>query len=217
MDGQGGAHARRAKKAADWPPLTDFVAIDFETANHRADSACSVGLVKVAGGQIVETAVHLIRPPTREFRFTFIHGLTWSDVAEADDFGALWPKIEGFFDGAAFLAAHNASFDRGVLGACCAAYGVTAPAQPFRCTVQLARRTWGLYPTRLPDVCRALGIALDHHEALSDARACAAIVLAAAVERRRVGHSADHAGAIGARAATLPLDGAAMSDARAPR
>jgi DNA polymerase-3 subunit epsilon len=48
----------------------NFVAIDFEMANYEASSAYSVGLVKVVGGEIVETAVHLIRPPTKEFVFT---------------------------------------------------------------------------------------------------------------------------------------------------
>ena len=138
-----------------------------------------MGLVKVAGGRVVDTAVHLIRPPTRDFRFTFIHGLGWSDVAEAQDFGGLWPRIADFFDGATFLAAHNASFDRSVLNACCATYGLTLPTLMFQCTVRLARRTWSIYPTKLPDVCRELGIALNHHEALSDALACAEIVLAA--------------------------------------
>jgi DNA polymerase III subunit epsilon len=157
----------------------DFVAIDFETANYRSDSACAIGLVKVAGGKIVDQAVHLIRPPTREFVFTYIHGLTWKDVAKADDFGTLWPRIEDFIRGAEFFAAHNASFDKRVLHACCASYGIDAPALPFRCTVQLSRRTWNIRPTKLSDVCGQLGIALNHHEALSDAQACAQIYLAA--------------------------------------
>ena len=157
----------------------NFVAIDFETASYQPDSACAVGLVKVVGGEIVDKAVHLIRPPTREFVFTYVHGLTWKDVAKSDDFGTLWPKLEPFLDGAKFLAAHNASFDKGVLHACCMSYGLAAPSLPFRCTVQISRRTWSVYPTKLPDVCRKLEIALDHHEALSDAMACAQIVLAA--------------------------------------
>jgi DNA polymerase III subunit epsilon len=157
----------------------NFVAIDFETANYRSNSACSVGLVKVVGGEIVDKAVHLIKPPTREFVFTYVHGLTWKDVAKSDDFGELWPTIVPLFEGAEFLAAHNASFDKGVLHACCASYGIPAPSLPFRCTVQMARRTWSIYPTKLSDVCQQLGIALNHHEALSDAMACAQIVLAA--------------------------------------
>ena len=157
----------------------NFVAIDFETAAYRRDSACAIGLVKVVDGAIVDRAVHLIRPPSRQFVFTHIHGLTWMDVETADDFGRLWPRLTPLLEGATFLAAHNAAFDKGVLRACCTAYGLAAPTLPFRCTVQIARRAWNIRPTRLSDVCRELRIALDHHEALSDATACAEIVLAA--------------------------------------
>jgi DNA polymerase-3 subunit epsilon len=153
---------------------------DFETASRGRDSACSIGLVKVVNGEIVEKVVHLIRPPFEEFLFTHIHGLTWADVAEAPDFGELWSKIAPIFEGADFIAAHNASFDAGVLEACCDRFGLQAPDLPYRCTVQLARKTWALFPTKLSDVCRHLDIELNHHEALSDALACARIVLAAA-------------------------------------
>jgi len=47
------------------------------------------------------------------------------------------------------------------------------------CTVQLARRQWDIRPTRLPDVCNYLDIELQHHDAASDSRACAKIVIAA--------------------------------------
>ena len=157
----------------------NFVAIDFETANYAADSACSVGLVKVVGGEIVDSVVHLIRPPTREFKFTHIHGLRWKDVEGARDFGELWPDIAEFTRGAKFLAAHNASFDQGVLRACLARHAIEHKPPTFKCTVKMARATWNLYPTKLPDVCRHLGIDLNHHEALSDAMACARIVIAA--------------------------------------
>ena len=75
--------------------------------------------------------------------------------------------------------AGNASFDRGVRATCCSVARVVPPALRFECTVQLARERWNLHPTRLPDVCRHLGIALNHHNALSDAEACARIVIAA--------------------------------------
>ena len=41
----------------------DFTAIDFETANSNSASACSVGLVKVRDGVVVDEAGWLIRPP----------------------------------------------------------------------------------------------------------------------------------------------------------
>ena len=159
--------------------MTTFAAIDFETASHARDSACAVGVVIVERGEIVRRLYELIRPPSREFAFTHIHGLTWDDVKDAPGFDEVWAGIASEIAGIRFLAAHNAPFDRGVLGACCATYGLPVPAQPFVCTVRLARERWDIHPTKLPDVCRHLGIDLRHHQADSDAEACARIVVAA--------------------------------------
>jgi len=167
--------------------VSAFVAIDFETANRAADSACAVGVVKVVAGRVVDREVRRIRPPSPHFAFTHIHGLTWAHVREAPDFGAVWPTLLPLLKGAAFIAAHNAPFDRSVLTACCRTYGHAPPHQPFVCTVQLARAQWRIYPTRLPDVCRRLGLDLNHHEALSDALACAGIVIRAQADGWRHG------------------------------
>lgn len=159
--------------------MGEFTAIDFETATFGGESACAVGLVRVAGTRVVEQDYFKIRPPGREFRFTHIHGLTWADVEHASDFGALWPRMERFFRGVDFIAAHNARFDAHVLAACCTHHALPFPAAPFVCTVELARRLWQVRPTKLPDVCRFLSIPLRHHEADSDSEACARIVIAA--------------------------------------
>jgi DNA polymerase-3 subunit epsilon len=158
--------------------MNSFVALDFETADYGRDSACAIGLVRVENHEIVHRAHYLIRPPRPDILFTHIHGICWLDVADQPQFGQLWQSIAPVLEGADFLAAHNAQFDRGVLYACCDAYGIVRPQHPFVCTVQLARKTWKLYPTKLPNVCQHLGIPLNHHQALSDAEACARIVMA---------------------------------------
>ena len=163
-------------------PVSAFLAIDFETANHSRASACAVGLVYVEGGRVVAERTLLIRPPSRQFTFTHIHGLSWGDVCDEPSFAESWPQIREYMERAEFLVAHNAPFDRGVLARCCEHYGLIAPTRRFICTVQLARARWGIYPTRLPDVCQHLGIPLNHHEAGSDARACAEIALRARQE-----------------------------------
>lgn len=160
-------------------PHGRFAAIDFETADYGPDSACSVALVVVDGLTIVNTGHFLIRPPRDRFHFTYIHGITWDHVKDQPTFGELWPAAEKLLDGVEFLAAHNAPFDRNVLRACCVAAGLPVPAIPFRCTVQVARKTWKVFPTKLPDVCRYLNLPLKHHDAESDATACANIVIAA--------------------------------------
>lgn len=168
----------------------DFAAIDFETADYEPDSACAVALVRVRDGRIVARDQRLIRPPRRDFAFTHIHGITWSDVRDRPRFGDVWRQMAPILEGAVFLAAHNAPFDRNVLRACCDAAGLRPPPLEFTCTVRLARRVWGIYPTKLPDVCRRLGIPLRHHDAASDAEACARIVMAADDGKRPGGPAA---------------------------
>jgi DNA polymerase III subunit epsilon len=172
--------SRRPPRSIPLPPADGaFVAIDFETADHWPDSACAVGLVRVEALTVVHRKTLLIRPPRPRVLFTHVHGITWEMVKDAARFADAWNHLVPLLDGASALVAHNAPFDRRVLAACCAAGGLRVPDLPFLCTVQLARRHWGLKPNDLPSVCRRLGIGLVHHEPGSDAEACARIVIAA--------------------------------------
>lgn len=172
---------------SDPPP--SFVAIDFETANRSPRSAVAVGLVRVDDGAVTSTVVELIRPPTKRFANTKVNGIGPQDIEGAEEFGEVWTRLRRWVDGARFLAAHNAGFDQDVLLACCERARMPSPRLPFVCTMALARWVWDQYPTKLPDVCRRLGLELRHHEPGSDALACANVVLAAwstEIGRRKV-------------------------------
>ncbi len=158
---------------------TRFVAIDFETADSKRDSACAVGIVVVDSGEIVDREYRLIRPPRKRFNphCVRVHGIHWEDVCNEPDFGTIWPEIKPFFTGVDFIVAHNSAFDKSVLHTCCRKSGWEAPEQPFLCTVQLSRKTWNLASNKLPSVCDYLGISLRHHHAASDAEACALIAI----------------------------------------
>ena len=155
-----------------------FVAIDFETADTGRDSACAIAVVRVEGDRVVDRRVRLIRPPRKTFQFTYVHGIRWANVALEPIFEPVWNEVKSLLDGADFLVAHNASFDKGVLNACCANAGILPPALPFECTVKWARLTWGLRPANLPAVCQHLNLPLVHHDPASDAEACARIMIA---------------------------------------
>ena len=159
--------------------MARILALDFETASHSPDSACALGLALVEDGRLVAEDALLIRPPEPEFVFTWVHGLRWEDVADQPPFDSAWLRLAPWLEGVDWLAAHNAPFDRGVLNACCRTYRLAAVDLPFLCTVQVARQVWGIYPTKLPLVCRALDIPLKHHDAASDAAACAQILVRA--------------------------------------
>ena len=58
--------------------MRDFAAIDFETANMEPSSVCSMGLVVVRGGEVVDRFYSLIRPEPEYYCYwnTRVHGLT---------------------------------------------------------------------------------------------------------------------------------------------
>ncbi|KAB1071036.1 3'-5' exonuclease [Methylobacterium planeticum] len=169
-----------------------ILAIDFETANERRDSACAVGLAWIAEGGVVRRESRLIRPP--ELRFApgniRVHGIVPADVRGQPDFPAVMAEFLPDLTRGLILA-HNAPFDLGVLRAGLSAYGLPVPAFSYLCTLQIARQ---VFPDPagcgLGKVAARLGIRFAHHDAGEDAYACAEIALAA---MRRTG-AADVAG-----------------------
>lgn len=104
--------------------MKDFAAIDFETANGKRTSVCSVGVVVVRGGEVTDSFYSLIRPrPNFYSRFTTaIHGLTYDDTAEAPDFETVWKQIAPRIEGLP-LVAHNSPSTK---GACAPSSNFTA-------------------------------------------------------------------------------------------
>ena len=96
----------------------DFTAIDFETANPSSASACSVGLVKVRDGRVVDRVHWYIRPPFPHNDFSEwnirIHGITPEMVADAPGWADHLPALREFA-GTDVLVAHNAGFDMAVI------------------------------------------------------------------------------------------------------
>lgn len=166
------------------PPGAPFVAIDFETADAQRDSACSVALVRVEGDAIVASKASLIRPPRPSNELTHVHGISEAAQRAAPKLRDIWPEFAPLLDGVELIVAHNAAFDHAVMAASWGIRQMTPPGLPWACTVKMARRLWpkgaGLPDHKLPSLVRYLGLAtLKHHDALSDAQACAGIVLAA--------------------------------------
>ncbi len=162
----------------------DFTAIDFETANSSPASACSVGLVRVRGGEVVATTGWLIQPPPGHDEFqewnVRIHGIQPEDVLSAATWVDQFDRLCAFA-GADVLVAHNAGFDLNVLRRASEATGQSCPPYRSLCSLQVARKTYELESYRLPVAAAAAGFAeFAHHDALADARACAQIVIDAA-------------------------------------
>ena len=120
--------------------MTDFAAIDFETANEWPSSVCSVGVVVVRGGEIVDSFYSLIHPEPEYYqRFCQrVHGLGPEDTDDAPIFPAVWAQIEPLIKGLPFVA-HNSPFDEGCLKAVFRVYRMDYPDYRFLDTLRASR------------------------------------------------------------------------------
>ena len=161
--------------------MNDFAAIDFETANEQPSSVCSVGVVVVRGGKVVDSFYSLIHPEPEYYRWFCqrVHGLGPCDTDSAPVFPHVWEKIAPRIEGLP-LVAHNARFDEGCLKAVHRVYQMDYPDYSFFDTLAASRRHFGcgLPNHQLQTVSAACGYELkNHHHALADAEACAAIAI----------------------------------------
>ena len=161
--------------------MTDFAAIDFETANECPSSVCSVGVVIVRDGQIVDSFYSLIHPEPEYYKWFCkkVHGLTEEDTEDAPVFPHVWEKIAPMIKGLP-LVAHNSRFDEGCLKAVFRVYRMDYPEYEFHDTLSASRKHFGcgLLNHQLQTVAAACGYDLTrHHHALGDAEACAHIAI----------------------------------------
>ena len=129
--------------------LRDFIAIDFETANQEPSSVCSVGVVMVRDGKIVDSFYSLIQPEPNYYNYWCqrVHGISQDETEDAPVFSKVWQQLDDyrFYD---TLTASRRQF------------GQSLPNH------------------QLHTVAAACGYDLQkHHHALADAEACAAIAL----------------------------------------
>ena len=160
--------------------MKDFAAIDFETANNERSSVCSVGVVIVRDGEIVDSFYSLIQPEPNYYNYwcSQVHGLSCQDTDDAPVFPKVWAQIEPLIEGLP-LVAHNRPFDEGCLKAVFHVYQMDYPDYEFYDTLAASRRCFRHLPNhQLHTVAAECGYHLEnHHHALGDAEACAAIAL----------------------------------------
>jgi len=149
----------------------NFTAIDLETGNPKRWSICQVGIVRVEYGVVTTELNLLVQPPDNEIwsGFTAIHGIHWKDTINQPTFDQVWPQVLPYID-QQLVVAHNMTFDGSCLQQTLAYYGITEPTFEKHCTYRLFGKS-------LSQLSREFDIPLNHHDALSDARACAELYM----------------------------------------
>ena len=151
----------------------NFVAIDFETLTPELTSACSIGLVKVLNGNIFQEFYSLIKPipDDRTTRNSFIHGITDDMLTGAPTFKDLFHLITDFIADLPIVC-HNQSTDINILYRCMEYYNLSG------LDLNNVVDTLDIYNKSLDVCCKENGIVFNnHHNALSDAEACAKLYL----------------------------------------
>lgn len=153
-------------------PFESFTAVDFETATWDPSSICQVGLVRVEEGETVATVNRLVKPPKNQYFYKNIevHGIRPADTEDAPTFDVVWHEdMKHYIEDEVFVA-HNAQFDVNCLQNTLAFYDEVQPHFEIRCTRIIFRRG-------LSYLSKKYKIPLNHHDALSDANACAQLYL----------------------------------------
>jgi len=157
-----------------------FVALDFETANFKRQSVCSIGLTIIEDFQVIKTFSKLIKPTPFYFENInkSIHGITPEMTENEPTFAEVWEELKPMLNNQQIVA-HNASFDLSALRAALQTSKLSFPDLDYFCSMLLSKKVYpGLLNYQLPTVCKQLNISdLNHHDAVSDSTASAKIMM----------------------------------------
>ena len=161
------------------------VSIDFETANAKRVSACSIGVAVIEDDYVVETYASLIKPPPEYDSFApinvKIHGITPDMVAEAPTFDVLYPRLRQIAAGAPILG--YSKFDRSVLQQLTDYYHLPVSRTRIDGYVDVCSIAQRSLPQlanhKLVTLARHFNLgSFSHHDASDDAAICALVFLA---------------------------------------
>lgn len=158
--------------------MSNFVTIDFETANSNSHSICQVGIVEF------EKAVELghwnsyINPlDIFDRRNTLIHGIKSSDVENSPKFVDIYEKIKSSLSEK--IVVSHGSFDKTALKRALEKYNLNPFYVTWIDSTIIARRVLPQFSQKgysLQNLAKYYEIKTLPHDALDDARACGLIL-----------------------------------------
>ncbi|MGE4062404.1 MAG: exonuclease domain-containing protein [Rhodospirillaceae bacterium] len=159
----------------------DFVAVDVETANPNMASICQIGVARYSSLKLVEEWVTYVDPADHFDPVNVsIHGIDEETVRDAPLFPALESRLRAFVAGAVVVC--HTHFDRAALSQAAARHKVLLPSCTWLDSARVARRAWDKFAARgygLTNVCKSIGYTYRAHDALEDAKAAGAVMVAA--------------------------------------
>jgi DNA polymerase-3 subunit epsilon len=91
--------------------VTEFVAIDLETANSNMASICQIGIVKYQHGEVIEEWTEYINPEEHFDKINIsVHGITKDDISKAPKLPEVFEKISELLSNT--ICVSHTHFDR---------------------------------------------------------------------------------------------------------
>lgn len=166
--------------STDQEPVSDFIALDVETANADFASICSIGLVHFRRGEVFKSLTILVDPEDHFDPINVgIHGIRPEDVLGKPTMAKVFPVIADVLRDVVVI--HHSPFDKTAMTRAAAKYGTTALPCVWLDTIRVARRAWPHFADDgegygLARLAAEFGIAFDHHDAAEDARAAGLVM-----------------------------------------
>jgi len=166
----------------------DVLYLDTETTGlGDRDEVLDIAVVDNAGRVLLDT---LVKPRGSIPRDSIaIHGIDDAKVRDAPTWPDVYPLLTDLLRNYRHLVVYNADFDRRLIGQSCAAHALTPPLARWHCAMKRYAafagernlRFGGYRWVNLSQAVQRLNVTLTpDHRAVSDARACRAVVRAMA-------------------------------------
>lgn len=153
--------------------LKDFIVIDIENPNIKADSICSIAVIQVKDNKVVKQECVLINPEDRFDEINMrVNKITPNMVKDSITFNKFWEENKEMIS-SNIIIGHGIKYDLSVITKALKKYNITAPEFKIICTKNLSQKYLDIGQYKLDYICSHLGIKLDeHHNAMCDSMAC---------------------------------------------
>lgn len=151
----------------------NFTIFDVETANRHNNTICSISLLEFDGTNIIKEYSTLVNPESTFDDLNInIHHITPLMIKEKPKMNQVWNDISTLFDNNHILIGHNVNFDITVLRKHLHSYNIELGNLLYICTFEMAKQILEFNKYTLDYLCSELNIPLNHHDSMSDAKAC---------------------------------------------
>ncbi len=151
--------------------MYDYIALDIENPNRRGNSICSIGIIMVKNGQVVDKIYSLINPEDRFDRKNIeITGISDEMVISAPNLVEYWKEIGHLLEEYTIVG-HNIQYDLNVISKSLDRYNLPIPSFKYVCTYSTSKFLLSEQSYALGYLCNNIGYIYNQHNALEDAQA----------------------------------------------